>query len=74
MSDEEAIHELYKDEELIVVRMRAKDYRRMMTMIERDEAMNVVSRYVKTILLSAAAVIAAWFYLWDFVKDRIIGS
>jgi hypothetical protein len=46
----------------------------MMTMIERDEAMNVVSRYIKTILLSAAAVVAAWFYLWDFFKDKIIGS
>jgi hypothetical protein len=72
MSDEN--NDLYKDEELIVVKMRAKDYRRMMTMIERDEAMNVVMRYVKAILLSAAAVVAAWFYLWDFVKDKIIGS
>jgi hypothetical protein len=67
-------NDLFKDEELIVVKMRAKDYRRMMTMIERDEAMNVVSRYIKTILLSAAAVVAAWFYLWDFFKDKIIGS
>lgn len=70
MSDEE----VFKDEELIVVKMRAKDYRRMMTMIERDEAMNVAGRYLKTIVLSAAAIIAAWIYLWDFFKDKLIGS
>lgn len=66
-------HDIFKDEELIMVKMRVKDYRRLMTMIERDESMNVVGRYVKTIILSAAGILAAWFVLWDFIKDKLVG-
>lgn len=66
-------HDIFKDEELIMVKMRVKDYRRLMTMIERDESMNVVGRYIKTIVLGAAGILAAWFVLWDFFKDKLLG-
>jgi uncharacterized membrane protein len=72
MNDDD--HDIFKDEELITVKMRVKDYRRMMTMIERDESMTVVGRYVKTILLSAAAVLTAWLFLWNFLTDKITGQ
>lgn len=66
--------DIFKDEELITVKMRVKDYRRMMTMIERDESMTIVGRYIKTILLSTAAVLTAWLFLWDFLKDKLTGQ
>lgn len=71
---EDETHDIFKEEELITVKMRVRDYRRMMAMIERDESMSVVGRYVKTILLSAAAVLTAWLFLWDFVKDKLLGN
>lgn len=73
MSDDDT-HDIFKEEELITVKMRVRDYRRMMAMIERDESMSVVGRYVKTVLLSAAAVLTAWLFLWDFIKDRLLGN
>lgn len=66
--------DIFKDEELITVKMRVKDYRRMMTMIERDESMTIVGRYIKTILSSTAAVLTAWLFLWDFLKDKLTGQ
>jgi len=65
--------DIFKEEELVTVKMRLKDYRRMMAMIERDESMSVVGKHIKTVLLWASGVLAAWLFLWDFVKDRLMG-
>jgi hypothetical protein len=49
MADLKELHDVYKDEEVIDVKMRVKDYRVMMTIIERERSMNIVWKYVLTI-------------------------
>lgn len=66
-------HPVFREEELINVKMSVKHYRRMMSMIERDESMSVVGKYVKTVVLGIAGVLTAWLFLWDFLKDRLLG-
>lgn len=73
MPDDTPEHDIFKEEELISVKMRVKDYRRMMAMIERDESLSVVGRHIKTIMLGVAGVITAYFVILKFFKDQLIG-
>ena len=52
------LHEIYKDEEVITVRMRVKDYAVLMKVIERERSMGIVAKYVFTILGGILTVIA----------------
>lgn len=49
-------HDVYKDEEVVDVRMRAKDYKILMTIIERERSMGIVWKYVITILTGLTAI------------------
>lgn len=46
---EEKLHDVYKDEEMIDVKMRVKDYKVMMSIIEREHSMHLVWKYASTI-------------------------
>lgn len=66
-------HEIFKNEELITVKMRVQDYRIMMEMIRRDESMHIIGKYIKTFMLGVAGVIGAYIVIIKFLKDQILG-
>lgn len=68
---EEQLHEVYKEEEFIVVKMRVKDYRSLMAMIQRDQSMGIVAKYVLSILGGIITVIG--FFNLDVIKKFIGG-
>lgn len=61
------IHEVYKDEEVIDVQMRVKDYRLLMTMIERERSMGVVWKY-------AIAIAGGFLTFWAVLKTGVLGK
>lgn len=55
--DQHELHEVYADEEVINVRMRVKDYRILMRVIERERSWNIVFKYLVTI---AGGILTFW--------------
>lgn len=59
MANEE-IHDVYKDEEVIVVQMRVKDYKTMMKIIERDRSLGITAKYLLSIAGGILTLVAVF--------------